>query len=292
MKALFVIGDAMLWPAARELQARGHDVTVLGSPGTDISSAAGIHVYESRGAGWRTAYGVGRLLATRDIDVAVANDPRALALLGRARWLHPSTAITELVEGDAERQLEATRAAHHRYRRAVFLDRDGTLMPEIGALGRPEAVRLMPGVPAALRALSAARYELVVISNQSAIGRGVVTAEQVRDVNAALRRALRAERVELSGIFVCPHRPEDACDCRKPLPGLLLQAAAALDLSLQSSWLIGDSTRDTGAAQAAGVRGILLATGWGGLDPAAGEQTNDLVRVRDLNDAVKRVLSQ
>ena len=290
MRALFVIGDAGLWPAARDLHARGHEVTVLGSPGTDIASAAGIHVYESRGVGWRTAYGVGRLLAERNVELAVANDPRSLALLGRARWLHPSTAITALDEGDAERQLESTRAAHRRYGRAVFLDRDGTLMPEIGALGRPEAVRLMPGVGAALRTLSAAHYELVVVSNQSAIGRGTVSADQVRDVNAALRRALRAEGVELAGIFVCPHRPEDGCDCRKPLPGLFHQAAAALDLSLGASWLIGDSTRDTDAAASAGVKGILLQTGWGGGDPAAPNQVGRARPARNIEAAARMIL--
>ncbi|HEV8480912.1 MAG TPA: HAD family hydrolase [Candidatus Eisenbacteria bacterium] len=290
MRTLFVIGDAGLWAAARDLHARGHEVTVLGSPGTDITSAAGIHVYESRGAGWRTAYGVGRLLAQRNVELAVANDPRSLALLGRARWLHPSTAITALGEGDAERQLESARATHRRYGRAVFLDRDGTLMPEIGALGRPEAVRLMPGVARALRAVNAAHYELVVVSNQSAIGRGTITEQQVRDVNAALRRALRAEGVELSGIYVCPHRPEDACDCRKPLPGLLLQAASALGLSLKRSWLIGDSTRDTDAATAAGVRGILLESGWGGADPAAPRGASSPRRAPDIGRAVQLIL--
>ena len=176
-------------------------------------------------------------------------------------------------------------------RRAVFLDRDGTLMPEVGALGRPEAVRLLPGVAPALRALAAARYELVVVSNQSAIGRGAVTEPEVRAVHAALRRALRAEGVELSAIFFCPHRPEDACDCRKPAPGLLLQAAAALELRLGESWMIGDSTRDTEAAARAGTRGILLETGWGGSDPAAPASSGaGGVRARDIQVAARTIL--
>ena len=290
MRILFVIGDAALWDHARDLHERGHEVCVLAAPGTDVTQARGFPVYEGRGAGWRTAYGLGRLLATRNIEVAVASDPRSLALLGRARWLHRSTSIVALREGDAERQLEGIRAKHRRYGRAVFLDRDGTLLPEVGALGRPEAVRLMPGVAAALRALSAARYELVVVSNQSAIGRGTVSADQVRDVNAALRRALRAEGVELSGIFVCPHRPEDGCDCRKPLPGLFHQAAAALDLALGASWLIGDSTRDTDAAASAGVKGILLQTGWGGSDPAAPNRAASARPARNIEAAARMIL--
>jgi histidinol-phosphate phosphatase family protein len=202
-----------------------------------------------------------------------------------------------LAAGDgesAERELEGRRAQAREIRRAVFLDRDGTLMPEVGALGRPEAVRLMPGVVPALRALSAARFELVVVSNQSAIGRGAVTESAVVQVNAALRRILRTERVELSGIFYCPHRPEDACDCRKPAPGLLLQAAKVLDLSLPDSWLIGDSTRDTGAAQAAGTRGILLTTGWGGSDPAASSESNGApaIHAKNIEQAARYILTR
>jgi histidinol phosphatase-like enzyme len=102
---------------------------------------------------------------------------------------------------------------------------------------------------------------------------------------------LRKEGVELSGIFVCPHRPEDACDCRKPLPGLILEAATVLSLARDRSWLIGDSTRDTQAAAAANVRGILLQTGWGGADPAATGDTGLALRARDIESAVRMVLA-
>jgi D-glycero-D-manno-heptose 1,7-bisphosphate phosphatase len=294
MRVLLAIkpGEERLWDAARALDERGHEVTVLAS--STNGCAWPFLVHEGRWEGWRGAYGAGRILAERKVELAVAEDARTLGLLRWARRLHPSTGISAVGGADGEtveRELEAVRAAHRRYERAVFLDRDGTLMPEVGALGRPEAVQLMPGAAAALRALSAARYELVVVSNQSAIGRGVVTAEQVRNVNAALRRMLRAEGVELSGIFVCPHRPEDGCSCRKPLPGLLLQAATMLGLSLKRSWLIGDSTRDTQAAAAAGVRGILLQTGWGGVDPAAPSGQPAPLRVRDWRAAVARVVA-
>ena len=262
---------------ARALEARGHDIAV----------------YEGPWRGWLDAFAAARLFAARNAELAVVEGPRSFAMFGWARLLHPSTTVTGLAATDAEaaeRELEGVRSRAHRYRRAVFLDRDGTLMPEIGALGRPEAVRLMPGVAPALRALQAGRYELVVVSNQSAIGRGAVTAEQVTAVNAALRRALRAEGVELAGLFLCPHRPEDGCDCRKPLPGLLLQAATALDLSLARSWLVGDSTRDTQAAARAGVRGILLQTGWGGGDPAAPDDASAPRPVRDIAAATRAIL--
>jgi histidinol-phosphate phosphatase family protein len=128
----------------------------------------------------------------------------------------------------------------------------------------------MPGVVPALRTLQHAGYALIVVSNQSAIGRGKASVEAVRSVNARLRQMLRAEGVELAGIFLCPHKPEAACDCRKPMPGLLLQARDQLGVDLAASWIVGDSTRDVGAGQAAGVRSILIETGWGGGDPAAG----------------------
>src|SRR5262245_9777884 len=293
MRVLIVItaGEERLWNVASELGARGHDVTICAEPGA--GKRAGTRVYEGVWRGWRAAYAVGRLLARWNVEIAVAEDPRALGVLRWARLFHRSVALSGAGGADGEtveRELEAVRTAHHRYGRAVFLDRDGTLMPEIGALGPPEAVRLMPGVASALRALAAARYELVVISNQSAIGRGAVTVEQVRDVNAALRRALRAEGVELSGIFVCPHRPEDGCDCRKPLPGLLHQAARGLGISLARSWRVGDSTRETQAAAAAGVRGILLQTGWGGADPAAPGGGTTYRQARSIEAAAQAVL--
>ena len=293
MRLLFVIAgdDERLWSAARALDERGHDVTILTEPGA--GKPAGTRVYEGVWRGWRAAYEVGRLLGKWNVEITVAEDAHALGVLRWARLFHRAAAVSGVAgeEGETvERELEAVRAAHHRYGRAVFLDRDGTLMPEVGALGRPEAVHLMPGVAPALRALAAAHYELVVISNQSAIGRGAVTAEQVRDVNAALRRALRAEGVELSAIFICPHRPEDACDCRKPLPGLILQASTVLGISRERSWLIGDSTRDTQAAARAGVRGILLQTGWGGGDPAAPDDASAPRPVRDIAAATRAIL--
>jgi D-glycero-D-manno-heptose 1,7-bisphosphate phosphatase len=296
MRAVFDIAPAdqaaeRLWHVARDLHQRGHAIAVLCAPGAGQPSLFPVHEGVWRGAA--AAYAAARLLAKHDAELAVGEDPKALGLLRWAARAHPATAVTAMAAADgetAERELEASRAAAHGYRRAVFLDRDGTLMPEIGALGRPEAVRLMPGVGAALRALAKAHYELVVVSNQSAVGRGAVTADQVMAVNAALRRALRAEGVELAGIFICPHRPEDGCDCRKPLPGLFHQAAAALDLALGASWLIGDSTRDTDAAASAGVRGILLQTGWGGGDPAAPDRSSSARPARNIDAAARMIL--
>ena len=178
-------------------------------------------------------------------------------------------------------------------RRAVFLDRDGTLNREIGYIGDPEDLVLLSGVEGALRRLMGAGYELVVVSNQSAIGRGVLSAERVAAVNARLLAFLAAEGVPIAGLFVCPHAPDDACDCRKPEPGLVLQARDQLGLDLATSWLVGDSAKDVAAARAAGVRPLLVLTGWGKRDREAaladGLAADDVVA--DLAAAADRILA-
>ena len=297
MRALFALGPAdpdaeRLLRVAAGLEERGHRIAVATLD--DKMPRAPMPIHDASGDGWWSVLDIGRMLAKHDIELGVAEHPRALGILNWARHLHRSTQVSAMGADSvdvAEPELEAVRAQLRGYGRAVFLDRDGTLMPEVGALGRPEAVRLLPGVAPALRALAAAHYELVVISNQSAIGRGAVTEAEVRAVHAALRRTLRAEGVELSAIFFCPHRPEDGCDCRKPAPGLLLQAATALGLRLSESWMIGDSTRDTEAAARAGTRGILLETGWGGGDPAAPAASGARsLRARDIGAAARLIL--
>lgn len=178
-------------------------------------------------------------------------------------------------------------------RRAVFLDRDGTLNREIGYIGDPAALELLPGVVPALADLAAAGYALVVVTNQSAIGRGHFTAAQVEAVHERLRALLAAGGVVLDGVFVCPHAPDAGCPCRKPAPGLLLTARDALDLDLGTSWLVGDSAKDVAAARAAGVRPLLVLTGWGKRDReaarAGGLAAGDLVD--DLPAAATRILS-
>ena len=178
-------------------------------------------------------------------------------------------------------------------RRAVFLDRDGTLNREIGYVGDPDDLILLGGVGPALTRLAAAGYALVVISNQSAIGRGVLKAEAIDAVNARLRAYLAAEGVGLDGLFVCPHAPDAGCDCRKPQPGLLFQARDGLGLDLAGSWFVGDSAHDVAAARAAGVRPLLVLTGWGKRDReaarAGGLAEEDVVT--DLAAAAERILS-
>ena len=139
-------------------------------------------------------------------------------------------------------------------RRAVFLDRDGTLIHDPGDLSDPSGVKLLPGVPGALRQLAEADFTLIVITNQSGIGRGLYTAFDTLRCNTRLQELLAPECVDLADIYFCPHTPDDGCDCRKPEPGLLFTAAHDHRINLAQSAMIGDKMSDRAAGQAAGCR--------------------------------------
>lgn len=156
-------------------------------------------------------------------------------------------------------------------KRAVLLDRDGTILDQDGYLGDPAGVRLLPGAAAALKALAAAGWERIVVSNQSGVARGLFTVEQYARVEEAVRAALRGEGADLDAVYVCHHLPgapdlrwSVACDCRKPRPGLLLRAAAERGIDLARSVLVGDAARDIEAGRAAGAAAsVLVRTGKG-----------------------------
>lgn len=158
-------------------------------------------------------------------------------------------------------------------RPAAFLDRDGVLNalvpdPTSGHSEsplHPDDVQLLPGVASAARALAAAGFALVGVSNQPAAAKGTISLEQLEAVQARVLELLGAEGVSFDGFYLCKHHPEAVlaglrgpCDCRKPAPGMLLQAAAELELDLPRSWMIGDTDADVGAARAAGCSAVLV----------------------------------
>ena len=155
-------------------------------------------------------------------------------------------------------------------RPAVFLDRDGTIIHDVGYLRDPEQVELLPGAAAALRELQQHGLALVVISNQSGVGRGFLSAEDLEMVHRRLEEVLAQHRIELCGAYHCPHAPWDACTCRKPLPGMILRAADECGLDLARSFMVGDKPRDVAAGRRAGCRTVLLA-GEGAAGSEAGE---------------------
>jgi D-glycero-D-manno-heptose 1,7-bisphosphate phosphatase len=157
-----------------------------------------------------------------------------------------------------------------RSRPAVFIDRDGTLTEEVGYVNHPKRLRLLPRSAEAIRRLNAAGVPAVVVTNQAGIARGYFSEDVLRAVNAEMIVQLTAAGARLDGIYVCSHHPTEGaapyrmlCDCRKPKPGLLLRAAADLDLDLRHSVIVGDRPSDLEVAPKVGARSILVLTGYG-----------------------------
>ena len=155
-------------------------------------------------------------------------------------------------------------------RPAVFLDRDGTMLEEAGYLDRLERLVLFPFTVDAVRLLNRGGFAVVVITNQSGIGRGMYEEEFVLRAHELVDSRVAAGGGRIDGYYYCPHHPaaeieryRRRCDCRKPGPGLIRQAAVDLGLDLSRSFTIGDKWTDVQAGEAAGTKGILVRTGYG-----------------------------
>jgi D-glycero-D-manno-heptose 1,7-bisphosphate phosphatase len=154
---------------------------------------------------------------------------------------------------------------------AAFLDRDGTIIDDVGYLGDPDGIRFLPGALDALRRLRQAGYRLVLVTNQAGVARGLITESDVERVNQRLTTLLAAEGIALDAVYYCPHHPEHgppeyriACDCRKPGPGMIRRAVAELGVDPARSVIFGDHLSDAGVAAAfPGMRAVLLLTGHG-----------------------------
>ncbi|HVJ92070.1 MAG TPA: HAD family hydrolase [Labilithrix sp.] len=142
--------------------------------------------------------------------------------------------------------------------RALFLDRDGTLMVDTGYVRDPNDVVLLPGVTRGLVGARELGFKLVLVSNQSGVARGIISPTQLEAVQARFEELLDAEGVALDDVRFCLHGPDDGCTCRKPAPGLLRAAADAHAIDLERSVMVGDRESDVAAGQAAGCRTILL----------------------------------
>ena len=156
-------------------------------------------------------------------------------------------------------------------KRFVILDRDGTINVERNYLSAPAELELLPGAAAGLRAMQDMGLGLIVLTNQSGIGRGFFSLETVNGIHAALTRILAEAGVALDGVFICPHVPGDGCACRKPRPGLAEQAARELGFDLADAFVIGDKACDIELGQRCGAKTILVRTGYGAETEAAGE---------------------
>lgn len=155
-------------------------------------------------------------------------------------------------------------------RKVVFLDRDGTICEERGPIRRFNDLRLLPRVSEVIKELRGLGFEVAIVSNQSAIAKGVVSAKEVTTVHVALMKSLKSQGAPLLGIRFCPHHPDARvdrfkrhCGCRKPAPGMLIQMARQFDIDLKGSWMVGDNLTDIQAGQGAGCRVALVLTGHG-----------------------------
>jgi D-glycero-D-manno-heptose 1,7-bisphosphate phosphatase len=145
-------------------------------------------------------------------------------------------------------------------RPAVFLDRDGVLNERVmgGYVRRPDDLRLLPGVPEALRRLRALGYFLIVVTNQQGVGKGLMSEADLEAVHRRLNEDLAGAGARLDSVYACPHLEGSGCGCRKPEPGMLLRAIAERNIDPAASWLAGDAPSDLEAARRAGVRPVLI----------------------------------
>lgn len=174
-------------------------------------------------------------------------------------------------------------------KKAVFLDRDNTIIHDPGYLDDPEKVEILDGVPAALKKMHKAGYDLIIISNQSGVGRGYMAEEVVHEINDRVAELLAEEHVIIKGFYICPHHPDAGCSCRKPKPGMILKAAEEHDIDLSRSYMIGDKYSDYQAGLAAGVRSLLVLSGPDSERDSAQVPKEDVVR--DLRKAAELVLN-
>jgi len=175
-------------------------------------------------------------------------------------------------------------------RRFVVLDRDGTLIVHHHYLRDPEKVELLPEVAEGLRELQSLGLGLVVITNQSGVGRGVISTRELEAVHRRMEELLRAQGVRLDGIYVCPHRPEDGCSCRKPQPGLLTRAARELGFDPHTAWIVGDNTCDVELGRRIKVPTIMIRTPYGAPEGARCPVTPDYL-VSSFKEVVTRIVS-
>ena len=148
-------------------------------------------------------------------------------------------------------------------RRAVFLDRDGTILNDRGYLSDPRKMVFYPTAFKGLAELQKAGFVLIIVSNQSGVGRGYFSLNALHKINGIFKKKLAQRGIRILDIYFCPHLPEADCACRKPKPGMILKAARKWKIDLKNSFVVGDQLRDVELARGVGSRGVLVLTGAG-----------------------------
>jgi D-glycero-D-manno-heptose 1,7-bisphosphate phosphatase len=181
--------------------------------------------------------------------------------------------------------------------KAIFLDRDDTLIEDPGFINHPDQVKLLDGVDKSLIELRAMGYKLVVVSNQSGVARGIVSEEALGEIHDRLKQLLAEKGAPLDRIYYCPYHPDGIIekyrkesDRRKPNPGMLLAAADEMDIDLSQSWMIGNSSRDVEAGLKAGCKTILINHPWHSEQHKLGEPNPDYraVNIKEAVNIIKK----
>lgn len=185
-------------------------------------------------------------------------------------------------------------------RPAVFLDRDGTINEQMGYINHICRFQLLPGAGEAIKRLNDANIPVIVVSNQSGLARGYFPEELLLEVHEKMARLLAEKGAHVDGIYYCPHHPEakkkkfrEACSCRKPKPGLILQAAKEMNLAPEQSFVVGDRWSDIKTAVNCGARSILVRTGYGRGDElyiGPHQEIQPDYKAEDLSEAVEWIL--
>jgi histidinol-phosphate phosphatase family protein len=254
-----------------ELDAQHRIVSFVEKPEQPKSELANAGLYVLDAAAYRAIAAMGAFDLGFDVLPHFVGRMRGWVWGGYFRDVGTHEALERARHDAAVIFPEATRTGRSRgagaARPAVFLDRDGTLIEHVPYLSDPALVRLLPGAAEALVRLRRAGFACVLVTNQSAIGRGMLTVERLEEIHAELDRQLAAHGAALEAVYYCPAAPGGAdrtvveCPDRKPGPGMLLRAAAERRLDLAASWMVGDLISDVMAGLNAGCRSILVHSG-------------------------------
>lgn len=171
--------------------------------------------------------------------------------------------------------------------KAVFIDRDGTLIEEVNFLSRTEDLRLFPYTQESIELLLTHGYMVVVVTNQSGIGRNLYSVADMHAIHEAIQEQLSGA---LNGFYFCPHLPDEGCECRKPSLGMIKAACEDFEIDLENSWMIGDKKLDVETGKNAGIRTAMVMTGYGRNHITQLDWQPDIV-AETLLDAVKRIVS-
>jgi len=158
-------------------------------------------------------------------------------------------------------------------KKAVFLDRDGTVIEDVGYMESPNQIKFITGSIEAIKSLNEAGYKVVVVTNQAGVARGIVTEDMLQTIDKTLHKWILNGGAYLDGIYYCPHHPEygvypykQVCECRKPAPGMIKKAEKDLKIDLSQSFMVGDKATDVELGKRIGIKSVLVLTGKGSRD--------------------------